>query len=166
MSPWRLALLLLVAGCAGYAGRGLVPGQSTAAEVEALMGPAADRRAAPNGETVLWFPRLPYGRESYAARIGAGGKLISLEQRLTEENLALLERGKTTEDAVRDLFGPPNKVNQFPRMQREIWTYQMPAVTTEWKVLFVQFSPDHVLREYYYMDDPEVPKLPAGRFGR
>ena len=66
---------------------------------------------------------------------------------------------------MRDLFGPPNKVNQFPRMQREIWTYQMPAVT-EWKVLFVQFSPDHVLREYYYMDDPELPRLPAGRFRR
>jgi hypothetical protein len=32
-------------------------------------------------------------------------------------------------------------------------------------VLFVQFSPDHVLREYYYMDDPDVPKLPSGSFG-
>jgi hypothetical protein len=156
---------LLLAGCAGYEGRGLVPGVSTAAEVEALMGPAAERRAGPNGETVLWFPRLPYGRASYAARIAPDGKLIAVEQRLTEENLARLEKGKMTAETVHDLFGPPNKINQFPRMQREIWTYQMPA-QTEWKVLFVQFSPDHVLREYYYMDDPEVPKLPAGRSRR
>lgn len=166
MKIWRLALLLLAAGCAGYEGRGLVPGQSTAAEVDALMGPAAERRPGPNGETVLWFPRLPAGRVSYAARIGPDGKLIAIEQRLTEENLAFLERGKTTDEMVHDLFGPPNKVNQFPRMQREIWTYQMPAVMTEWKVLFVQFSPDHVLREWYYMDDPEVPKLPSGSFSR
>lgn len=41
----------------------------------------------------------------------------------------------------------------------------MPAIL-EWKVLYVQFSPDRVLREYYYMDDPEVPRLPAGRFIR
>jgi hypothetical protein len=163
---WRLTLLLLVAGCAGYEGRGLVPGQSTAAEVDALMGPAAERRPGPNGETVLWFPRLPAGRMSYAARIGPDGKLIAIEQRLTEENLVYLERGKTTDEMVHDLFGPPNKVNQFPRMQREIWTYQMPAVMTEWKVLYVQFSPDRVLREYYYMDDPEVPKLPGGSFRR
>ena len=166
MKIWRLTLLLLVAGCAGYEGRGLVPGQSTAAEVDALMGPAAERRPGPNGETVLWFPRLPAGRMSYAARIGPDGKLIAIEQRLTEENLVYLERGKTTDEMVHDLFGPPNKVNQFPRMQREIWTYQMPAVMTEWKVLFVQFSPDRVLREYYYMDDPEVPKLPGGSFRR
>ena len=128
MKAWWLALLLLATGCAGYAGRGLVPGQSTAAEVEALMGPAAERRPGNNGETVLWFPRLPYGRESYAARIGPDGKLVSLEQRLTEENLAFLARGKTTDEMVHDLFGPPEKVNRFPRMQREIWTYQMPAV--------------------------------------
>jgi len=166
MKAWWLALLLLATGCAGYAGRGLVPGQSTAAEVEALMGPAAERRPGNNGETVLWFPRLPYGRESYAARIGPDGKLVSLEQRLTEENLAFLARGKTTDEMVHDLFGPPEKVNQFPRMQREIWTYQMPAVMTEWKVLLVQFSPDRVLREWYYIDDPEVPKLPAGSFRR
>jgi hypothetical protein len=134
--------------------------------VEDRVGPAAERRPGPNGETVLWFPRLPAGRVSYAARIGPDGKLIAIEQRLTEENLAFLERGKTTDEMVHDLFGPPNKVNQFPRMQREIWTYQMPAVMTEWKVLFVQFSPDHVLREWYYMDDPEVPKLPSGSFSR
>jgi hypothetical protein len=129
------------------------------------MGAPAERRAATGGETVLWYPRLPYGRASYAARIAADGKLIEIEQRLTEENLERLEKGKMTTEQVRDLFGPPNKVNQFPRMQREIWTYQMPAMT-EWKVLYVQFSPDRVLREYYYIDDPEVPKLPAGRFTR
>src|SRR5262245_15397129 len=115
-----LVLLLFLAGCAGYSGRGLVPGQSTAAEVEALMGPVTERRKAAGGETVLWFSRQPYGRESYAARIGADDKLISLEQRLVPENLSRLERGKTTIEAVHDLFGPPYKVNQFPRMQREI----------------------------------------------
>jgi hypothetical protein len=156
-------VLVLAAGCAGYAGRGLVPGQSTVADVEALMGPVTERRAGADGETVLWFSRQPYGRESYAARIGAGGKLVSLEQRLTPENLVYLQNGKSTAESVHDLFGPPYKINQFPRMQREIWTYWMPA-TEEWKVLFVQFSPDHVLREYYYMDDPELPRLPPGRF--
>jgi hypothetical protein len=162
---YLIVATLLLAGCAGYDGRGLAPGVSTAADVQALMGTPAERRAGPDGETVLWYPKLPYGRASYAARIAPDGRLIAVEQRLTEENLEHLAKGKMTSEQVHDLFGPPNKINQFPRMQREIWTYQMPAVT-EWKVLYVQFSPDHVLREYYYMDDPEVPKLPAGRFRR
>jgi len=159
-------LLLLLAGCASYSGRGLAPGQSTEADVVAVMGQPTERRAgALPGETVLWYPRLPSGRESYAARIGADGRLMAIEQRLTEDNLDRLVKNKTTDEEVHNLFGPPWRVDQNPRMQREIWTYQFPA-REEWKVLYVQFSPDHVLREYYYIDDPEIPRLPAGRMRR
>src|SRR5688572_29905307 len=73
---WAAAALLGLSACAGYDGRGLVPGQSTSAEVDQLMGPAKDKRAASNGETVLWYPRLPSGRVSYAARIGKDDRLI------------------------------------------------------------------------------------------
>ena len=153
---------IVVAGCASYSGRGLVPGQSSAAEVEAVMGSAAAKRPGPNGETVLWFPRMPYGDGTYAARIGADGRLIAIEQRLTEENIAKIERGKTTADQVLDLVGPPYRVDQFPRMEREIWTYKMQVFPFP-KALFVQFSYDHVVREVYFMDDPEIPRLGAGR---
>src|SRR3981081_591749 len=98
---------IVVAGCGSYSGRGLVPGQSSAAQVEAVMGPAADKRPGPDGETVLWYPRMPYGDGTYAARVGADGRLIAIEQRLTGEIIARLERGKTTTDQVRDLVGPP-----------------------------------------------------------
>src|SRR5438445_13723555 len=127
MMRWQYLLLFLLAGCASYSGRGLVPGQSSAAEVEAVMGLAADKRPGPDGETVLWFPRMPYGDGTYAAHIGADGRLIAIEQRLTEENIAKIERGNTTADQVLDLIGPPYRVDQFPRMERDIWTYQMKA---------------------------------------
>src|SRR2546426_7248433 len=92
--------VVLLAGCASYAGRGLEPGRSSAAEVEAVMGPAAAKRPGPDGETVLWFPRMPYGDGTYAARVGADGRLVAIEQRLTEENIARIERGRTTADQV------------------------------------------------------------------
>src|SRR6266403_458068 len=92
---------IVLSGCASYAGRGLAPGQSSAAEVEAVMGPPAERSHSANGETVLWFPRFPFGRESYAARIGPDGKLIAIEQRLTPENVARLQPGRTTAKEVR-----------------------------------------------------------------
>ncbi len=44
-----LALAALVVGCATE-GSGLVPGQSTAADVEARMGPAAEKRRRPAGK--------------------------------------------------------------------------------------------------------------------
>ena len=91
----KLLLVLLLAGCASFDGRSLVPGQSTVAEVEKAMGPAAEKRPGPNGETVYYYPRLPWGYVSYAARIAPDGKLVALEQRLTEENIAKLKPGAT-----------------------------------------------------------------------
>jgi len=152
MKSW-LAALLVLAGCAGYDGRTLVPGQSSAAEVEKLMGPSADKRAGPNGETVLWFPRLPAGRVSYAARIGKDGTLVGIEQRLTKANLEMLKPGVSRESEVRDLLGPPQRVDPFPRQQREVWTYQAQGI--EPQIIVVQFSSDGVLREAYMIDDPD-----------
>jgi outer membrane protein assembly factor BamE (lipoprotein component of BamABCDE complex) len=143
----------MLAGCASQ----LPPGAS-AVQVESVMGRPAERRTEPNGDTVLWYPRMPYGDGSYAARFGPDGRLISLEQRITEENVARIERGKTTADQVRDLVGPPYRIDQYPRMDREIWTYKIGQVFPFPKALFVQFSPDHIVREVYFMDDPEVPR--------
>src|SRR5688572_4624988 len=123
-----LPVLLLLAGCAGYDGRTLVPGQSTGAEVEKLMGPAKEKRAGPNGETVLWFPRLPAGRVSYAARIGSDDRLIAIEQRLTREYLGQLKPGVSRESDVRDVLGPPYRIDAFPRMQRDAWTWQAEGI--------------------------------------
>lgn len=149
----------LLAACAGFDGRGLVPGQSTAADVEALMGEPADVQKEANGETVLWYPRLRYGRQNYAARIGPDGKLLAIEQRLTEENIAKLVRGQSQAGNVRELLGPPHRADPFPRMEREIWTYYLRG-SPNWKVLYVQLSADGVVREVYYMDDPEA--MPKG----
>jgi hypothetical protein len=150
-----LALFTLTAGCASFAGSKLVPGQSTAAEVEALMGPAADKRPAAGGETVYYFPRLPWGYATYAARIAPDGRLIALEQRLTLENIDRLKPGFTRAEEVRDLLGPPFEPMKAPLADREIWTYPMriPGYPTP-KWFLVQLSSDGVLRETYFIDDP------------
>jgi len=145
--------LLLVAACAS--GPALVPGQSTASDVEAKMGRPAEKRVH-DGETVYYYPELPWGHRSYAARIGADGKLIAVEQRLTEENVAKVVRGKSTIGEVRDLLGPPYEPMKVARMERHIWTYPMRIAgdpTPKWFV--VQFSTsDGLVRETYLMDDP------------
>lgn len=152
MKPW-LAMLLMLAGCAGYDGRSLVPGQATGEEVEKVMGPSKDKRTGPNGETVLWFPRLPAGRVSYAARIGKDDKLVAIEQRLTRQYLDQLKPGVSREDDVRDVLGPPYRVDPFPRMQRDAWTYQAQGIQPQ--LIVVQFSKDSILREAYMFDDPD-----------
>jgi len=151
----RIAVFLLLAGCASFEGRGLVLGQSTAADVEAVMGVAADKRPAAGGETVYYFPRLPWGYATYAARIAPDGKLIALEQRLTTENIEKLKPGVTRADEVRDLLGPPFEPMKQALSGNEIWTYPMriPGYPTP-RWFLVQISPDGVLSEKTFIDDP------------
>ncbi len=132
------------------------PGISTS-QLEARMGAAADKRVHSDGETLYYYPSQPYGLAMWVARVGADGRLIRMEQRLTDENVAKLERGKTRADDVRDLLGPPWRVWPFPRMQRDIWEYRMSINGTASvpQGLYVQISPDGVVREVYIENDPD-----------
>jgi hypothetical protein len=90
----------------------------------------------------------------YAARIGPDGKLLAIEQRLTEDSLGKLVRGTSRSNDVRDLLGPPYQVDTFARLAREVWSYNMYANGYKPMVLYVQFSGDGVLREVMMFDDP------------
>ncbi len=152
-----LALLagaaVLAAGCASYDGRSLVPGKSTAAEVQATMGVPAERQQR-GSDSIWWYPRGPLGFHSYAVRMGSDGVLRDIEQRLTVENVGRIETGKTTRQDVRELFGPPFEVSRLPRLQREVWEYQLLEVAFRWK-LWVQFSDDGIVREVLQMRHPD-----------
>ena len=63
---FSLSLILLLSACASESS--LVPGQSTVADVESRH--PAEKRVV-GGETVYYFPHLPWGYRSYAARVGA-----------------------------------------------------------------------------------------------
>src|SRR5258706_15213705 len=107
-------LALCLGACASYDGRGLVPGQARAADVEALMGRPAQKLTNAAGETVWFYPHAPAGRDTFAVRMRPDGALIGVEQRLTKENVARVVPGKTTTQEVRELFGPPWQGSRAP----------------------------------------------------
>jgi len=155
---------VLVTACA-TTGPGLVPGQSTAADIEAKMGKPADVRKHADGETVYYYPQLPWGYASYAARVGADGRLIALEQRLTEANINKLVKGETRQDEVRDLLGPPYEPQRVERMDRDIWTYPMRiggAPTPKWFLVQMSLA-DGIVRETYLMADPHYNRWGGAR---
>ena len=156
-------LASMAAGCAGT-GANLQPGVSTLADVENSMGRPAEVQKAANGETTLWYPRFPVSKVSYAARIAPDGKLIGVEQRITEKNIATIQPNRTTLAQVRELLGPPDSVVHYSRMQREVWTYPM-FNRPQHKELYVQFSEDGIVRESWLVVDPEEIKYGgAGSF--
>jgi hypothetical protein len=147
-----IALSLALAGCASFDGRGLQPGQSSAADVERVMGAPADKRQV-GAETWYFYPRQPYGRVTYVARVAPDGRLVALEQRLNDATVAKIVPNSTRAEELRDLLGPPYIAVQYPRLERDIWTWWMrhygdPGVPVE---LVVQMSPDGVVREVYLL---------------
>ena len=155
MKTLRVAACLaagLLSGCASYSGSSLVAGRSTATEVEALMGKPAERIDKPGGGSVFYYPRGPAAGETYAVSIGADGKVVSVEQRLTDANIAKLVRGTTTAREVRELFGPPPTMTRLPRLERDVWEYPMDNIAMPY-LLLVQFSADGIVREVFKMKD-------------
>ena len=144
-------LIVLLGSCATY--RDFTPGATTVAELEAVMGHAAERRTRSNGETWLYYPRQPFGRKMFVARISPDEKLIAFEQRLSEEYVAKLIPNHTRREEVRDLFGPPYEFLTFPRLERETWSWYMRQFGNLPVTLNVQMSPDGVVREVYVLDD-------------
>ena len=151
MKAVLVALLtaLAVAGCVSFDGRGLVPGSATVAQVEGAMGKPDARVARADGTTVLYYSRNPIGRHSYAVTVGPDGVLRGIEQRLTRANMDRLAPGTMTKKDVLELFGPPypGTIATSPFSQRETWEYKWLEVDDK-RVLWVQFFPDGVLREY------------------
>ena len=144
----------LMAGCASYNGSGLVAGQSTAADVERTMGRPAEKVAAANGDSTWFYPHNPAGRDTYAVRMSADGVVRSVDQRLTEGNMAKLVAGATTTKEVRELFGPPNRVIRMERQQREAWEYYYYNPIQIPFILYVQASADGIVREVVTIRDP------------
>jgi hypothetical protein len=153
----RISLLLaalLLAGCASFAGRGLTPGVSTAADVESVMGAPAEKRQVA-GETWSYYSRQPFGRKTFVARVGSDGRLVALEQRLTDENVAKIVPNTTRAAQVRELLGPPWAAGRYARLDRDVWTWHMrrfgePGIPVQ---LNVQMSPDGVVREVFILDE-------------
>jgi len=158
-AAWLLACSVLLSACASYDGSTLVPGKSTAAEVEALMGPPDEKLASAGGSSD-WFYTRPSGGVTYAVSLGSDGIVRGVEQRLTEENIAKLEIGVSTQQSVRALFGPPYDKTYFERLQREVWGYKY-RVVAERMVLWVRFSDDGVVREVLNSIDWDY--IPASR---
>ena len=148
-----LAGIALLAGCASYSGSNLVPGKSTRAEVEGTMGRPAEALTRANGDTLLYYSRLPFGREMYVATIGSDSVLRGIEQRLTRQNIARVAAGAQAKE-VRELLGPPFRAVRMERMQRDVWEYPWREVE-DLRILWVQFSADGQVREVIEMHDYE-----------
>ena len=123
LPPIALLGAALLAGCAAIQFARLEPGRSTEADVRQALGQPARTYDAPGGVRQLAFPTGPAGTQTHMAFLAADGRLLRLDQVLTEENFARLSPGTTTAAEVERLIGPPWRTIDFPNKRATAWDY-------------------------------------------
>lgn len=157
-----LTFALLLSGCASFSGSDLVPGKSTAADAELSMGRADQQLKLANGDTALYFSRQPLGRTMYVVTLGPDGVMKSKEQRMQYGYFAKVVANSWGKKEVTELLGPPWRTGRFDRQKREWWEYRY-WLAPEYRVVWVQFSDDGVVREMYDLVDPDEERKKDGQ---
>jgi hypothetical protein len=150
-------MLAGLGGCASYTGGGLTPGVSTETDTRATMGtPFAVHKAPPGADYAesLEYPHGPAGRQTYMARFDAGGKLVRVEQVLTEQTVAKIRIGVDNMQSVSALLGRPGQ-NTGPSRQYggAVWDYYANDMQRH-IILSVSFDRSGVVTAAGWMDDP------------
>lgn len=116
---------LLLAACASYGGRGLVPGNSELAEVLRVMGEPAMRWQEPDGSLQLAYPRGPAGVHTFMVHIGPDGKLQRIENALEYRGFMQLRPGMS-EAQVLQILGPPYAgwTGYFKARDERVWEWR------------------------------------------
>lgn len=118
-----LALAAMLMGCAGFAITRLEPGKSTEADVRQALGEPVKIYTNPDGTRQLVYPRGPAGPETYMANLAPDGRLVRLQQVLSEEQFRRIEVGSTDRAQLERLIGPPWRVVDFPNLRQVAWDY-------------------------------------------
>ena len=85
----------------------------------------------------------------------------SIEQRMQYAYFAKLVANSSTKTQVGELLGPPGKAGRFDRQKRDWWEYRY-RQDMDYRVVWVQFSDDGVVREVYDMLDPDEERKKDG----
>jgi hypothetical protein len=132
---------LIVAACASYEGRGLKPGEARLEDVQATMGLPTMQWRNPDGSRQLAYPRGPAGFHTFMVRVGANGKLQSIETVLDAEHLATVRAGMSKEEVLRVLGPSDTRLTVYFKARDElVWDWRYRAHSGEIMRMMVLFD--------------------------
>lgn len=133
--------------------RGIVPGQSTEADVLKQAGRPEITWEEESGARRLEYPRGPEGGTTWMVGIDPDGRVTRIEQVLTAENFARIRPGMS-QDGVRRLLGKPTKVEKFALKREEVWGYRWFEQPSERAFFNVHFDERGNVTTTSRSDDP------------
>lgn len=145
-------LSLLLGACAGFGGDPVKPGDSESAVISKLGAPT--HRYQDGNERLLEYMRGPWGQQTYMARIGPDGRLVSYEQVLTIQKFASITPGEATKNDVLKSIGAPSDTSYLPLSELEVWSYPYKEANVWNSVMHVHFDKRGIVQRMQGGQDP------------
>jgi outer membrane protein assembly factor BamE (lipoprotein component of BamABCDE complex) len=98
------------------------PGLSTVEDVRRQMGKPEIVWQNEDGSQRLEYPRGPNGTKTYMLDFDPDGRLLSIDQVLTADNIRRVRSGMSKDD-VRRLLGKPTEIARYALKQEEVWSW-------------------------------------------
>ena len=143
---FKILLISMLAGCAGYAPHQQLVGQDRTTLLAAMGQP--EREYDSEGLKKLHFPRGPHGWDTYFVYLDTNDRIIRWEQVLTEERFATIRSGMTREEVI-DAIGISKITHGLARDRGHVWHYRYK--TTQCRSFAIEFTPEYVVRSAGYL---------------
>jgi len=105
-------------------------------------------------DRLLEYAQGPWGQQTYMARIGPDGKVISFEQVLTSQKFSTIKVGISTKQDVLRTIGSPSETSYLPLSGLEVWSYPYKESGAWDSVMHVHFDKAGIVRKMLNGPDP------------
>ena len=147
------ALLTIVVLAACTTPQSLQPG-TPEVDVRAALGRPTASVALPGGGSRLQYSGQPFNQSVWNADFDGSGRLLRVDQMMSDESFARIASGKATRDEVLRDFGPPAEVYQFKLMNESAWMYRYFTHGGFKAAMFVYFDPAGIVKRTETGMDP------------
>ncbi len=103
---------------------------------------------------LLEYASGPFGQQTYMARIGADGRLVSFEQVLKSDKFAMIVPGVSNKPDVLHLIGAPGSVSYLSLPDLEVWSYAYKEANVWDSMMHVHFDKAGIVRKMENGPDP------------
>jgi outer membrane protein assembly factor BamE (lipoprotein component of BamABCDE complex) len=152
--------LTILAGCASFGNPPIQAGEPEQQVITALGTPT--HRYQDGKDHLLEYMRGPFGQQTYMARIGPDGRLISYEQVLRSDKFASIKVGQATKQDILRTIGAPSETSYLTLPQLEVWSYPYKEAGVWDSMMHVHFDNAGIVRKM--MNGPDPRRDPDTRF--
>lgn len=146
------AALVMLGGCAGMIRQPPSLGDPAAVVQQKMGKPTAVYRA--GADQVFEYATGPMGQQTFMARVGPDGRLLSWEQVLTSEKFATVKVDAATRDDMLLAFGRPAEKSRVAMHDYEVWSYRYKEAGVWNSLMHVHFDRQGVVRQMMNGPDP------------